>query len=38
MYPRENMKQSAIPYEDQLQVVQKAINTYKEANGWFITN
>lgn len=30
MYPRENMKQSAIPYEDQLQVVQKAINTYKE--------
>lgn len=30
MYPKENMKQSAIPYEDQLQVVQKAINTYKE--------
>ncbi|KWU56339.1 hypothetical protein AWW70_23465 [Bacillus mycoides] len=30
MYPKENMKQNAIPYEDQLQVVQKAINTYKD--------
>lgn len=32
MYPRENMKQNAIPYEDQLQAVQKAVNTYKEQN------
>ena len=30
MYPKENMKQNAIPYEDQLQVVQKAITTYQE--------
>ncbi len=33
MYPKENMKQNAVPYEDQLQVVQKAITTYKEQNG-----
>ena len=25
MYPRENMKQSAIPYEDQLQVYKKPL-------------
>lgn len=25
LYPKENMKQNAVPYEDQLQVVQKLL-------------
>ena len=32
LYPKENMKQNAVPYEDQLQVVQKAVVTFKEQN------
>ncbi len=32
LYPKENMKQNAVPYEDQLQVVQKAVATFKEQN------
>ncbi len=32
MYPRENMKRNEVPYEDQLQMVQKAVDTYKEQN------
>ncbi len=29
---KENMKQNAVPYEDRLQVVQKAVATFKEQN------
>ncbi len=32
MYPRENMKRNEVPYEDQLQMVQKAVDIYKEQN------
>lgn len=33
MYPRENLAQNKVPYEDQLAAVQTAVNSYKEANG-----
>lgn len=33
MNSKEDMKQKAIPYEDQLQAVQQAVDTYQEQNG-----
>ncbi|MBY0122580.1 hypothetical protein [Bacillus sp. S/N-304-OC-R1] len=33
MYPKENLAQNKVPYEDQLSAVQTAVNSYKEANG-----
>ncbi|HDX9576733.1 TPA: hypothetical protein ROX88_000194 [Bacillus pseudomycoides] len=33
LYPKEKMQQHAMPYEDQLQTVQTAVNTYREQNG-----
>lgn len=33
MYPKEHLSQNKIPYEDQLNAVQTAVNSYKEANG-----
>ncbi|MDG4656090.1 hypothetical protein P6P90_01955 [Ectobacillus antri] len=33
MYPQERLQQNQIPYPDQLQIVQGAVNQYKEANG-----
>ncbi|KAB2338331.1 hypothetical protein F7731_01840 [Cytobacillus depressus] len=33
MYPQENLAQNKIPYEDQIKMVQTAVNSYKEANG-----
>ncbi|QED48441.1 hypothetical protein [Cytobacillus dafuensis] len=32
MYPKENLSQNKIPYKDQVQAVQTAVNQYKEEN------
>lgn len=33
MYPEEKLVQNQVPYKDQLDSVQSAVNQYKEANG-----
>lgn len=33
LYPKEKVQQNVVPYEDQLQAVQTAVNTYREQNG-----
>ncbi|MDR7075273.1 hypothetical protein J2Y03_000261 [Neobacillus niacini] len=33
MYPSEKLTQNQIPYEDQIQAVQQAVNSFKEDNG-----
>ncbi|MEH7176689.1 hypothetical protein [Neobacillus vireti] len=33
MYPSEKLTQNQIPYQDQLQAVQQAVNSFKEENG-----
>lgn len=35
LYPDERLLQNMIPYDEQLQSVQNAVNQYKEVNGLY---